>query len=99
MADQGKTGPTPLDVLLELMAERYETGDLTGAASLARVAAPYVHRREAAKPPAKLLSKMSDAEIHAAQAAGEDLRYTADELAELEVYHRARRLYYGWPEP
>ncbi|MBV9785978.1 MAG: hypothetical protein JO264_19420 [Acidisphaera sp.] len=36
---------SPLAVLLTLMREKWEAGDRNGAASLARIAAPYLHAR------------------------------------------------------
>lgn len=38
-----ETGKTPLEVMVELMAERREAGDWAGCLDAARSAAPYIH--------------------------------------------------------
>lgn len=44
------TGVSPLAVLLAAMRARWQSGDLDGAAALARAAAPYLHPRRTAVP-------------------------------------------------
>ncbi len=55
--------PSPLDVLLRAMYRKWNDGDLDGAASLAKVAAPYLHPRLPARRQAAALHSMTDAEI------------------------------------
>ena len=61
------TGVSPLAVLLAAMRARWQSGDLDGAAGLARAAAPYLHPRRAAVPywPGKSAEpdQMIDAEL------------------------------------
>jgi hypothetical protein len=59
--------PTPLDVLLEAMMDKYRVGDLDSAANYARLAAPYCHARKVptprAAPPTIEARNLADAEL------------------------------------
>ena len=55
--------PTPLDVLLRAMRQKWEEGDTAGAVALAKVAAPYLHPKPAAARGAAEMSQLPDDEI------------------------------------
>ena len=63
VAVSGEKLPTPLDVLLVTMHRKWQAGDQDGAASLARVAAPYLHARRLAARHATDVETMDDAEL------------------------------------
>ena len=66
----------PLDVMLATMRRKWHLGDHDGAASLAKVAAPYVHQRVSAAAQAgrddgrRAVQELSDAELERIIAAG-----------------------------
>lgn len=55
----------PLDVLLQTMQRKWDDGDYDGAASLARIAAPYLHPRQTSRTPRGEISTMGDEELDA----------------------------------
>ncbi len=57
--------PLPLQILLAVMRQKWEAGDLDAAAALARIAAPYLHGRRATVRdiPEADLQHLSDAEL------------------------------------
>ena len=55
----------PLDVLLRTMRRKWDDGDYDGAASLARIAAPYLHPRQTLRISRSEVSTMSDEELDA----------------------------------
>ncbi len=55
-------GLEPLDVLLTIMARRWDAGDEKGAVELAKIAAPYVHPRATQRREIEL-SGLDDAEL------------------------------------
>lgn len=54
---------SPLYVLLTVMRQRWEAGDLEGAVALAKIAAPYMHGRAALARPLGALAGVSDEEL------------------------------------
>ena len=73
--------PSPLQVLLQAMYRKWNEGDLDGAASLARVAAPYLHARLLATRPVADLRMMTDAELDGLCHDGRDAGETAPAVA------------------
>lgn len=55
--------PTPLDILLHAMHQKWAAGDQDGAVQLARVTAPYLHPRVPAAAPTSDLRTLTDAEL------------------------------------
>lgn len=55
----------PLDVLLQTMRRKWDDGDYDGAASLARIAAPYLHPRQTLRISRNEVSTMGDEELDA----------------------------------
>lgn len=56
-------GLLPLDVLLRTMRRKWDDGDHEGAVSLARIAAPYLHARQASQPTYLDLRSLSDDQL------------------------------------
>ena len=54
---------SPLFVLLTVMRQRWEAGDVEGAIALAKVAAPYLHGRAPTVRAPEELAELSDAEL------------------------------------
>jgi len=69
IADKVAAGITPLEVLIEDMRQKYEAGDLAGAADRARDCAPYMHPRLSSSNVAvrrvTSIAEISDAELAA----------------------------------
>ena len=55
----------PLDVLLRTMRRKWDDGDYDGAASLERIAAPYLHPRQTLRISRSEVSTMGDEELDA----------------------------------
>jgi hypothetical protein len=55
--------PTPLQILLLVMRQRWRDEDVDGAVALAKIAAPYLHARVPAARPAADLAGVSDDEL------------------------------------
>ena len=55
----------PLEVLLRTMRRKWDAGDYDGAASLARIAAPYLHPRQTLRISRSEVSTMGDEELDA----------------------------------
>ncbi len=56
---------TPLAILLAVMQRKWNDGDHDGAATLARIAAPYLHPRVLAARPSTDLSALADDDLDA----------------------------------
>ncbi len=56
---------TPLAILLAVMQRKWNDGDHDGAATLARIAAPYLHPRVLAARPSTDLATLADDDLDA----------------------------------
>ena len=63
----------PLYVLLAVMRQRWDAGDLDGAVTLAKVAAPYLHGKAPLARPGGDLAGVSDEELEQAGCGGHQL--------------------------